>query len=238
MGHSETKSERKKRKKREKEKLEQLRKEKEEARLKVQEETVKSLQSDRKKIEALAYLEQGNKEFDASRFTRAVNMYTLALSLDPTQRSAFYNRGNAYRNLGQIADAIRDFNAMIALNGQDGEAWTKKGVCYLVYSLDPHPGVDPRACLVKAIKCLDRALLAQPGNGEAFLKRGQCYARLDKFEHAVADFSACIALKVKVHHLGEAFWRRGTIFARQGKLRSSIHDMDNALRIDPKRYSH
>lgn len=188
-----------------------------------------------RKSRAMMYFAEGNVEFDKKHFKRAAELYTLSLSLEAKAPDVLFNRGNVYRNLGLLQQAIDDYNAALAINPRDASSHVKKGVAYSLIK-DP---AGRRDHLVKAVKCYDRAIRVDEVNAEAFVKRGLAYKLLGSLDHAVADFSVCIGItQGKTRVAAEAYHRRGEIFASQGKLSSAIHDLDNAIRLDPKRFAH
>ncbi|PZC48000.1 MAG: Tetratricopeptide (TPR) repeat [Chloroflexi bacterium] len=50
--------------------------------------------------ESAAFLSQGKAHRELGEYEKAVEAYTEAIRLDPTEADAYYNRSNAYRNLG------------------------------------------------------------------------------------------------------------------------------------------
>jgi len=61
---------------------------------------------------------------------RAIEDYDEAIRLNPQYADAYYNRGNAYANLGQSQQAIKDFNEAIHLNPEYSNAYYNRGVVY------------------------------------------------------------------------------------------------------------
>jgi tetratricopeptide (TPR) repeat protein len=63
---------------------------------------------------ARALYDRGVTLDELNRTEDAIGDYTGALRLDPTLAAALNNRGNAYRRLGRLAEARRDYEASIA----------------------------------------------------------------------------------------------------------------------------
>lgn len=58
--------------------------------------------------------------------------FTTAISLNPTDATFFYHRGNLMFNLQMDEDAIKDFSKAIALKPDYKEAWNMRGLVKLV----------------------------------------------------------------------------------------------------------
>ncbi len=64
--------------------------------------------------EALGLYDRGVTLDELSRTEDAIGDYSAAIRIEPTLSSALNNRGNAYRRLGRLAEARRDYEASIA----------------------------------------------------------------------------------------------------------------------------
>jgi tetratricopeptide (TPR) repeat protein len=56
--------------------------------------------------------------------------YDRAISLDPNLTEAYYNRGVAKSELGDMIGAIADYDRAIGLNPADADAYCNRGVLY------------------------------------------------------------------------------------------------------------
>ena len=64
-----------------------------------------------------------------SRYQSAIKDFDAAIRLNP-QSDAYYNRGVAYRKLGQFERAIEDYDEAIRLDPQYAEAYYLRGAAY------------------------------------------------------------------------------------------------------------
>jgi tetratricopeptide (TPR) repeat protein len=69
--------------------------------------------------------EKADKAFQKGDFAAAIGFYTITVSLNPHDASAFYSRGASYANMGQFPLAIADFNESIKLKPQWDTFYTR-----------------------------------------------------------------------------------------------------------------
>jgi len=73
-------------------------------------------------LSAVEWLKRGILlSFDSGNYNAAVDAFTKAIELDPRLINAYSFRGNAYFNLGDYKQAIRDYNKAIKLSPLDRE---------------------------------------------------------------------------------------------------------------------
>ncbi len=78
------------------------------------------------------YIELAYKELCASNYTKAIEYYTKAISIDPNDAEAYINRGVAYTNLRKYEEAISDYTKAISIDPNDANAYCNRGnVFYL-----------------------------------------------------------------------------------------------------------
>lgn len=58
----------------------------------------------------------GARAYEENRFDRAAELFTKAIALNPQNANAYYNRGNAYAQLGHYAEALRDYDRALQIN--------------------------------------------------------------------------------------------------------------------------
>jgi tetratricopeptide (TPR) repeat protein len=97
--------------------------------------------------------EQGRKFADSKK---AIEYLNEAIKLKPDFADAHYNRGSAYRYLGQYQRAIKDYNNALRLKPDYVEAYNNRGVTYLLQgnnNLGCHDA--QKACALGDCKLLD-----------------------------------------------------------------------------------
>nr|MDJ0659935.1 tetratricopeptide repeat protein [Crocosphaera sp.] len=63
-------------------------------------------------------------------YQKAITDYNQAISLNPNDADAYYNRGFAYSQLGENQKAIADYNQTISLNPNYTNAYYNRGTVY------------------------------------------------------------------------------------------------------------
>ncbi len=77
----------------------------------------------------LGQVKRGTGAGGHSRYQSAIKDFDQAIRLNP-QADAYFNRGFAYRKLGQLERAIEDYDEAIRLNPQHAEAYYTRGAIY------------------------------------------------------------------------------------------------------------
>src|SRR6185503_920394 len=64
---------------------------------------------------------------EAGKLAEAVREYDKVIKAHPKLAEAYFNRGNAYYDLGLDQQAIKDYSQVIRLNPKDAEAYYNRG---------------------------------------------------------------------------------------------------------------
>lgn len=84
--------------------------------------------------EAVRLKEEGNQAYKNKQYQRAINCYTKAIQLFPSDANFYSNRALSYFNLGQYAQCVYDCDRATEINPALTKAWKKKASA-LVYML-------------------------------------------------------------------------------------------------------
>jgi tetratricopeptide (TPR) repeat protein len=98
--------------------------------------------------------------------------------------AAFYNRGIAHRNTGQLDRAIDDYSQALRLRPAFAEAWNDRGVAW-------HLKGDNE----RAVSDFTEAIRLAPDLAAAWFNRGAAWASLRRPDLAIADFDRALALQ-------------------------------------------
>lgn len=101
----------------------------------------------------------------------------------PNRAPAFYNRGNAHYQLGNLDAAIRDYNEAIRFDPRFAPAFNNRGEVHRA-----------RGNLDAAIRDFDEAIRIDPRIALAFNNRGQVHERRGNIGLAAADFREAMRL--------------------------------------------
>ena len=112
----------------------------------------------------------------------AVVACTSVIESDPGNDGAFVNRGIAFRRLGDIDRAIKDYDEAIRLNPRAADAYNNRGNAFR--ALDD---------LGRAGRDYDEAIRLNPHYAQAFNNRGIIFLELGEIDRAMQDFDKAIA---------------------------------------------
>jgi serine/threonine protein kinase len=79
---------------------------------------------------AFEYFTEANKLFERKRYDRAIEAYTKAIELNPTDFSFYNNRGIVYHTRKKYPEAINDFSKAVELNPNSSFTYSNRGVAY------------------------------------------------------------------------------------------------------------
>ena len=134
-------------------------------------------------------------------------------------RSAFTNRGAAYKKLGRIDQAITDDSEAIRLDPQSPEYFDNRGLSYAANS-----DYD------RAIADYNEAIRLRP-QANFLTDRGDAYNFKHDYDRAIADYDRAIGLNPGFYL---AYNNRGSAYDKKGDLDRAIADYEQALRINPQ----
>lgn len=165
-------------------------------------------------------LDEGDFNYEAGRYRKAVAAYYRASILDPDDATIYNKRGNAYRSLKEYEQAIANYNHAIKIDPAFADAYCNRGKTY--FDLEEYE---------KAIVDYDHALTLDPENANFHNNRGAAYYHLDEYEQAIADVDRALALNPK-----NAIFtlNRGYIYLNLDEYEQAIDDFDRAITLDPE----
>jgi tetratricopeptide (TPR) repeat protein len=132
---------------------------------------------------------------------------------------AFYNRGNAYSDKGELDRAIRDYDQAIRLNPQYALAFNNRGNAY-----------NKKGEPDRAIQDFDEAIRLNPQSALAFYNRGNAHRNKHDLDRAIRDYDQAIRLDPQY---AEAFGNRAIAYSDKGDLERAIQDHDQTIRLNP-----
>ncbi|OXM50069.1 tetratricopeptide repeat protein [Amycolatopsis alba] len=112
----------------------------------------------------------------------AIDGFTTALRMDPEYEWAYYMRGRAYEDLGDLPAALADFERAIDLAPDDAENHLQRGMT--LRRLKQYSA---------ALSSFSRAIELDPGNGWAHTWRAMTHQRSGDHPAALADIDVAVA---------------------------------------------
>ena len=166
--------------------------------------------------------------------------------------TAYKNRGNAYDDKGQYAQALEDFGQAIEANSQDAEAFNSRGATYIalerydlaVRDFDQAIRLNPASAIVLGNRCFAKAVLGeleqalsdcnetlhkQPKYAGAYVPRALAYMKLRRYDAAIADYTSRLRIRPDDPY---ALFGRGMARYIKGDLKGG-DDMAAAEAIKP-----
>ncbi|XP_065655341.1 dnaJ homolog subfamily C member 7 isoform X2 [Hydra vulgaris] len=83
------------------------------------------------KVLSLTKKEQGNEAYSQKNYTKAVQLYTEAINLDPSNAAYYCNRAAAYMMYQEFKLALEDSSKAIALDNKFVKAYHRSAKCYI-----------------------------------------------------------------------------------------------------------
>lgn len=158
------------------------------------------------------YNNRGNTRYALHQFDQALKDYSMAIRLWPDNTDALLNRADLESQLGSDTDALRDYLSCIRRNPENALAFYHLGLFHL-----------KRGNREMALKCLDQALLLEPG------LQGAGKARKDAENRSPAIGEALEAAHLKA----EALISQGLSKASSGDYNSAVSFFDQAIGAEP-----
>lgn len=126
---------------------------------------------------AEAAVQAGIKNLAPGRYQESIQQFNEALAIDPNSWHAFYRRGIANQNLGNLDAAIADYQAAVQLNPNLVEAVTAMAGIFA-----------DKGDVQRSVDELTKVIERKP-TVEAHYRRGDGYASLKQHDKAIADFT-------------------------------------------------
>lgn len=149
----------------------------------------------------------------------SIEFYTEAIQLDPDDVYAYYERAEAYFNLGQYQKAISDLTKVIEFAPNDEYAYFYRGLTH--YNLLEYH---------KAITDFSKAIQLDPNFTNAYKGRGSAYYELGEYHKDIADLTKAIELDPNGT---DNYNNRGLACCELGEYQKAISDYTKAVEIEP-----
>ena len=124
-----------------------------------------------------------NKSPIQDAYGRTTADYDKAIELDPGNVDAYYQRGDAYDEMGEYGKAIADYSKVIELDPSHALAYFNRAYAY-----------GEMGEYDKAIADYSKAIDLNPSDVEAYYNRGLDYHNKGEVPKAMSDLEKCIEL--------------------------------------------
>ncbi|MEZ5047268.1 MAG: hypothetical protein R2831_09795 [Chitinophagaceae bacterium] len=138
------------------------------------------------KEHAIPYFDKALALYENGNLFEAILYWTLVLQIDKQDPNAYYSRAIAKQQLYDAEEALKDYDAALALAPFFKEAWVNKGTLW--DAIGEHE---------KAIDCFTNAIKEDMQLAIAYFNRGNSYKALQQLDKAESDWSMAIDLGYK-----------------------------------------
>jgi tetratricopeptide (TPR) repeat protein len=159
----------------------------------------------------------GERHFRAEEYGEAIAEYSRAIALKADFAEAFFSRGRARHERGDLDRAIADYTDAIRLTGGSAAAWNCRGCAWA-----------QKGEAERAIQDYTRAIALKEDYGDAWFNRGYSWREQGEYDRAIADFSALIELEPEN---ASVYNQRGTAWYYKGEDEKAIGDFSKAISL-------
>ncbi len=152
-------------------------------------------------------------------WTNEVIMWEDVAGKSPHKARPHNNLGNAYAGSKRLHDALREYQAALALKPDYPEAHNNLGNAYL-----------DLARFNEALKECQAALKLNPSYADAHYNLGNAYLGLKQFDEAIAEYRT--ALKLKLDYF-EAHNNLGNTYLNLRRFDEAIAEFQTVLKLNP-----
>ena len=161
--------------------------------------------------------EAENPEEKQEAYEKAVHHYTKALKLKPDLPEGYNNRGNAYREKGEIDKAIQDYNNAIKYEENDALSYNNRGNAHF-----------DKGDIDKANEDYNKAIELDPDFAQAYYNRGNAYTMTGETSKAIEDYNKAIELDPD---FTQAYTIRGSVWLHLEEWEKAKLDLTISKRL-------
>ncbi len=175
----------------------------------------------KKDAEQYKALGEANRLRNTGELQDAIKHYDSALGIsDAVDHFVYNNRGKIYQQLGNLDQALADFNSAIEISPKDSVFIRHRAQVYLAKGDEE-----------KAFEGFQSVIDLDPESGKGYVVRGWAYETLGQFDKAILDYSKAIEINDK--HVYNAYSNRSRAYRRIDRLEESMVDIKKAIELNP-----
>jgi tetratricopeptide (TPR) repeat protein len=168
---------------------------------------------------AAAWRYVGDEQKARADDQEAVRLYTSVIDTSAPYPEFVFRRATAYHALGDVKNALRDYDKAIFANPWNVTAFADRGLLLSRYENQYN----------LALADFSQALSLSPDNVAILTLRGDTYAAQGKLAAAFVDLDRAVTLSPRT---AEVYVHRAAAFTRQGTVDKALKDYEQALAID------
>jgi tetratricopeptide (TPR) repeat protein len=147
------------------------------------------------------------------------SLWADAIAKSPRKARCYSERGNAYKNRGNLNEAISDYSKAMEIDPNYAAAYNNRGAAYL-----------KKGNAEQALFDCNKAIQLNPKVSFYYYNRANVYKSKGYFQQAVSDYSKAIAINPD---FALAYHNRGSVYQERGSLNEAVSDYSKAIAIEP-----
>src|SRR5665647_377762 len=151
--------------------------------------------------------------------TRAIELISKAIEVNPSVAAAYANRGNALSALKQHQAAIESYGKALAIKPDYANAYGNRGTA-----------LNELKQYQAAIASYDKATAINPDHALAWCNCGVAWYELKQYQAAIDRYDRAIAIAPAY---ADAYANRAAALNELKQYQAAVHSYDNALAIEP-----
>jgi tetratricopeptide (TPR) repeat protein len=149
----------------------------------------------------------------------SLSLWDDTIAKNPTEATAYINRGNANKNINKFNEANADYTKAILINPTIPDAFFARGVLYA--SLNKTK---------ESINDYNSTLQINPEYIEAYINLGNIYLELKDYSNALNKFDKALNINNKYY---KAYIGRGNVKMQQNDIVGAMEDFNSAQNLKP-----
>lgn len=194
----------------------------------------------------------GRQNLIDSKYAEAIENFNILIKTDNKLHEAFFFRGIAKYNLGDLIGANQDFTEAININPVYTQAYHYRAITQarmgntdaaindlnIAAQLRPeYPGIYYSRGIThfmskqfeSAIEDFNKFIKYDPKVSDVYVNRGTTYLYMKDTTSAMQDYNKAIALNFNNQ---DAYLKRGRVYSIQKKMQDALKDFNKAIDID------
>ena len=157
---------------------------------------------------------------ELEEYESAIQILTEYLMANPTDGTAYNNRGLAYSEIGEGEKALLDFAKAMELSPDDAIPYVNRGNLL--------QRAQPVGMLADAVEDYSRAISIDPNNATFHRCRAHACLKIGRLQEAIGSFSEAIRLEPE---FGQTYLDRAEAYESLGQKKKAQQDLRRASEL-------
>jgi tetratricopeptide (TPR) repeat protein len=171
------------------------------------------------------YFRSGLKQIEAQQYEEAIVSFSKYIARDSSKTVAFYNRGIAYKNLGQWAAAVNDFNKALQLDVSDALASRQFSATLFQLAINSYEAGDTASALQHFATYVE----LNPQDDIGWFNYGVILSAKNEKQQAIENYSKAI----EINQLPVYYSARAIDYFTLKNYDACLPDVNTVLNAEP-----